>query len=247
MATKPMRSTAEQLNAAQIIITNTLADPEIQIAVACYGYSAAKMQEGKTLYEEAVAAVNAQTACAGAQRTVTAQLQTAEQDARDAYQALAQVARAVFGNDRARLTILELNGAMPRTTANFLASAHALFDNALKSEEIKNALAGYGYDAAKVQTERAKIDVFESATQRRESTKGSAQQATIDQTAALQAVKEWVRQYLKIAKVALRGNRALLGKLGLTVRLGKTPAQRTAPQRAAATRKKNREIQQKAA
>jgi hypothetical protein len=52
---------------------------------------------------------------------------------------------------------------------------------------------------------------------------------------------------LKIAKVAMRGNKLLLGKLGLTVRLGKTSAQRAAPQRAAETRKKNREMQQKAA
>ena len=242
-----MRSTAEQLNAAQIIITNTLADAEIQLAVAHYGYSTAKMQEGKALHEGAVSAVNTQTACAGAQRTAAAQLQTVEQEARDAYQALAQVARAVFANDRARLTTLGLNGGMPRTTAAFLAAAHALFDNVLKSEEIKNALEGYGFDAAKVQTERATIDVFERATQHRESLKGAAQQATLDQAGALRAVREWVGQYLKIAKVALRGNKALLGKLGLTVRWGKTGAQRTAAQRAAATRKKNKELQQKAA
>ncbi len=41
---------------------------------------------------------------------------------------------------------------------------------------------------------------------------------------------------MKIAKVALRGKRQLLEKLGIAVRTTKIPAQRAAPQKAAATR-----------
>ena len=46
--------------------------------------------------------------------------------------------------------------------------------------------------------------------------KGSAQQATQDQDAALAAISDWVAQYLKIAKVVLRGKRQLLEKIGVT-------------------------------
>ena len=37
MPTRPMTTTAQQLNAAQLAITNSLADPEIKAAVAQYG------------------------------------------------------------------------------------------------------------------------------------------------------------------------------------------------------------------
>ena len=91
--------------------------------VAQYGHSTAKLNEGKALYQAAVAAINTHTAVTGTQRAATAQLRAAETDAQDAHQALAQVARAVFANDRARLTALGLTGAMPRTAAAFLAAA----------------------------------------------------------------------------------------------------------------------------
>jgi hypothetical protein len=66
--------------------------------------------------------------------------------------------------------------------------------------------------------------------------KGSAQQATEDQDAALAAMSDWVAQYVKIAKVALRGRRQLLEKIGVLARTSKTAAQQAAPQKAAVTR-----------
>ena len=66
--------------------------------------------------------------------------------------------------------------------------------------------------------------------------KGAAQQATREQDATLKALNEWVGQYTRIAKVALRDKKHLLEKLGIGVRMSKTAAQRAAPQKAAATR-----------
>ena len=66
--------------------------------------------------------------------------------------------------------------------------------------------------------------------------KGTAQQATQDQDAALAAMNEWVAQYVKIAKVALRGKKQLLEKIGVTARTTKTAAQKAALAKAAATR-----------
>jgi len=49
-------------------------------------------------------------------------------------------------------------------------------------------------------------------------------------------MNEWVAQYLKIAKVALRNKRQLLEKIGVAARTTKTASQRAAPKKAAATR-----------
>jgi len=58
--------------------------------------------------------------------------------------------------------------------------------------------------------------------------KGSKQQATQDQAAALAALNEWVAQYLRIARVALRNKQQLLEKIGGAARPRRTAAQRTA-------------------
>ena len=87
-----------------------------------------------------------------------------------------------------------------------------------------------------MQSERAKIAAFCSANQRREAAKGAGQQATREQNATLKAMNDWVGQYTRVVKVALRDKKQLLEKLGINARVSKTAAQRAAPQKAAATR-----------
>jgi hypothetical protein len=240
MGTKHRNSISEQLTAAQVAVTNTLADAELQARVTEFGYTASKINEGKALYDTALNAVNAQVAAAGAQYQSTAQLVAAEANARDAYQALAKVARAVFAKEPTRLSALGLAGTMPRSTAEFLPAAYTMFDNAQSIPEIASALEAYGYKAPKLQSERAKIAAYEAANQVQESAKGTAQQATREQDTALAAMNEWVAQYIKIAKVALRDKKQLLEKIGVTARTSKTAAQRNAPKKAAATRAKKK-------
>jgi hypothetical protein len=226
---RPKASAAQQLNAAQLASANSLADPEIKAAVAQFGYTTVKLNKGKALYEAALAAVNAQKSGKGTQKDATAQLKAAQTEARDAYQALAKVARATLS--KAEQATLGL-GAEPRGTAAFIQAGYTLFDNA---GEVA-ALAEFGYEADRLAAERAKIEAYDQANQAQEMAKGAAQQATQDQDAALAALSEWVAQYLKIAKVALRGRKQLLEKIGVTARTSPTSAQKAAPQKAAATR-----------
>jgi len=233
------QSIADRLNAAQVAINNTLADAEIQAAVAGYGYSVEKINAGKGLYDQAVAAVNAQIAAVGAQRDTTATMELAKQQAYTAYQSLAKVARAVFAQDKTRLTRLGLIGAMPRSAAGFLTAAYALLENAA-APEIQAQLANYGYDSARLQSERAVINAYEAADRSQDQAKGAAQQATRDQDAALSELMLWYQQYIKIARVALQGKKELLEKLGIRMLSGKTAAQRGAAAKAAATREANK-------
>ena len=185
------------------------------------------------MYDAALSAVNAQIAAAGSQFQATSNLRIAETSARDAYQALAKVARAVFVNDNARLAQLGLSGSMPKSTAGFISAAYAIFDNANNVPEIKSALESFGYTEEKLASERQKISAYDSANQTQESWKGAAQQATRDQDTALKAMNAWLAQYIKIAKVALRDKKQLLEKLGVAARTTKTAAQRNASKKKA--------------
>jgi hypothetical protein len=217
MATKVRSSIADLLHAAQVAINNTQSDAEIAARMTAYGYDAARMNEGKQRWAAAQAAVNQQTATEGTQREQTAQLRCCEQEARDAYQSLAKVARAVFPRHASQLATLGLTGRTPVNMAGFLTAATTLFDNALNNAQIKTTLASYGYDEAKLQSERAKIAACDAASQQQESAKGASQQATQERDAALKALNDWLSQFIKIARVALRDKPQLLEKMGIVI------------------------------
>jgi hypothetical protein len=194
------------------------------------------VDSGQALFHAAAEAVNKQNVAAGAQRQATLALRAAERSARASYQALAEVARAVFARDPGTREILGLKGATPLNTAAFKAAADQLFDNALYIAAISNALGQYGYDRERLTNDRRLIAAFGQIYQAQVAAIGAAQQATRDQQAALAALKEWMSQYLRIARVALRAKPELYAKLGGLVRNSRTAAQRQAPKKAAATR-----------
>jgi hypothetical protein len=236
MPAQPKTTIAGKLNAARLAISNTRSDAELHALVAAYGYTDDKLQEGDMLYNAAAAAVKAHTIAVGTRREAALWADGTGKRARASYQALAQVARAVFARNTAQRTKLGLIGKAPPTTAAFLKAAYILFDNALNITSIGQALAGYGYDAARLSSERAMIAAFDQANQAQIAAIGAAQQATRDQRAALAALNQWLAQYLKIAQVAVRSKPDLLEKLGGLARSSRTPAQRGAPEKAAATR-----------
>jgi len=216
------RSTiADKLKAASKVVSNTLADPEIKALVAAYGYDDAMLNEGQQLYDAARAAVSAQDNADGAQKAATESLVASKALAEEAYQHLAKVVRAIA--PPSALARLSISGRMPPAVDDFLKAAGSLFDNAPNLPE----LAKFGYDAAKLTAERAKIDAYEAASNNRDIAKGAAQQATTQQDAALQALNKWTAQYIKIAKVALSGTQ-LSEKLGVVARTSPTAAQRAA-------------------
>ena len=239
--TRPMTGISERLTKADVAISNALSDSQIGVLLGEYGYQTPKLSEGKALYETADLAVKKQVAAHGDQKDSTARTLAAEKTARTAYQNLAQVARAAFARDKAKLAVLGLDNAMPKPLPLFITMATTLFDNASHTTEIADTLKSYGYTTDKLAKERTKIVELSAANQAHESAKGAAQQATFEQTNAMEALDHWMAGFVKVAKVALREQPQLLEKLGILKRGSKTAAQRGAPAKAAETRKKKKE------
>jgi hypothetical protein len=236
------KTISDRLTGTHKVIDNSLQVPAIMDAVTPFGYPTEQLQAGKALHDAAVAAVHANTVADGAQSLAKARMTTTEKAAFKAYQALSEVAKAIYRKTPERLATIGLNRPMPRKTSPFLVEAFKLFDNAPLKEELVN----FGYDATRLASERATIVAYEAAYHEYERAKGAAQDATQLQTAALDAMSDWTSQYLRIAKVALRERPQLLEKLGILVRTGKTAAQRQAPKKAAATRAANKSAEEPA-
>lgn len=234
---KPKQGIAERLNAANVAISNAMADAEIGVLLGEFGYKTPELSEGLAIYEAADGAVKRQVAAAGDRGTASDRVEAAEKAARKAYQDLAKVARAIFQKNKAALSVLGLDRAMPNAMPLFLTMATALFDNASHDPDIAKAVEKRGYGAEKLARERAKIVEMSAAMQAHHAAMGASQQATDDQNGALDALGAWMAEFLKIAKVALSDKPQLLEKLGVLKRNTRTPAQRKAPAKAAETRK----------
>ena len=214
---------SDLLNRAALAIDNSLADSGIRDAVAAYGYTEDKLREGRALLETAQSASSAQLVADGQQLQATAAFNQALAPARDAYQALAKLARASC--DKPTLTILGIVGREPQDIGGFLKAAFDLFDNA---PQVPALASRFGYNAEKLAAERAKISALQAADQTQGSLIGAAQQATARQQAAFKALDAWLAEYIKIVKVALRVDPQQLEKIGVIARSSPTAAQRAA-------------------
>ncbi len=236
MAGRPKNSISDQLKMAKVAITNSIEDLEIKSFVEKYGYNLTRLNEGMDLYNVANAAVAAATAANGAQKQCTDEVARTEKVAMTAYQDLSTIAKAKFKANPGVLSKLGLDRPMPRTTAGIASASYILFDNASSDPEVKAIIAERGYDDAKLAGERAKIEAFDKADDRQEAAKGANQQASAAEVAAMKKLNDWFAEYKKVAKIALREKKNLLEKLGIQVRNRRTPAQRKAASKAAATR-----------
>jgi len=197
----------------------------IRSLIGAYGYTAERLQHGRAFYTAAVDTVNAQAAAAGAQRLATQRCDAAEKQARKNYKALTKIARAVFSANSPERAALDLRGPMPESLSGFLGAARTLYDNALSVAHVKEAIAEYGYDAARLAAEQAALAACEQARQAQIAAMSAAIEATQTQTAALKALQGWMVRYRAVVTTALENDPQLLERLGFAVRT--TPLPRT--------------------
>jgi len=236
MAKRPKNTISDELKRSKVIITNSAGDDEIISYVSQNGYDKPKLAEGQALLDNANAAVSAETAAQGAQEEATDYAEAAKVAAEKAFQALSEVSKAELKGDKGSLSKLGLDHPMPRATADFIAAGNTLFKNASEDPVIKAKIASKGYTDAKLQSEKGKIAAYDDADTAQEAAKGASHDATSRQVAAMKKLNDWVAEYVRIAKVALKDKPNLLQKLGIRVRKTKTAAQRKAGQKAAATK-----------
>jgi hypothetical protein len=215
----------EMIEAAHLAFSNSLKDSIILAAATGFGYDESKLQQGLSLCERARQAVGEQDRATGTQLAATAEADKARQHAQGAYQLLAQVARAVFLDEPAKLKAMGLVGVMPAATDAFLGMAKEIYQAALKPGEIADALAAVNLDTTKLQAAFELIKVYDQANQAQEAAKSVVQEATQKQNAVLDELYLFYAQYIKLIRVALRENRQLLEALQVPARTSPTEAQ----------------------
>ncbi len=212
------RSIDTLLSDAQLAIDNALNNPKVLEYLSDFGYTKAKIQQGKQLYNTAAAAQLAQQAEAGGQISATTEVNEAWETAKKSYMRFLKVARVAFKRNSGVATQLDLSGTRKKSLSGWMAQAQQFYKNALGDQVVLSELKEFGITEPKLKAGLAELAVIEQANLVQEKEKGEAQAATEKRDAALDELQDWLSDYLAIAKVALEEEPQLLEGMGVLVR-----------------------------
>ncbi len=205
------------LSDAQLAIDNALNNPTI-LNLSNFGYTSAKIQQGKKLYTIAATAQLAQQHEAGGQVSATTVVNDAWETAKKTYSRMIKVTRVAFKRNSGVAVQLGLNGGRKKSLSGWLAQANQFYQNALGDKAVLTGLKEFGITEQKLKAGLAELAVVETANLVQEKEKGEAQAATQTRDAALDELQDWLSDYLVIAKVALEDDPQLLEGMGILVR-----------------------------
>jgi anion-transporting ArsA/GET3 family ATPase len=211
----------EFLLSAQVMIENSLSDPEVKAALAVYGYTEEKLTAGKTLYNEAAALQNAQKKEYGEQIAATTELNEIWETADQHYMKALKIARVAFQEkikaDRATM----LYGSRKRSLSGWLEQTQAFYANILSDSDFMNALSQYGYSQEKLEQESSLLNDVAAKIFQQKKEMGEAQAATQTRDKKIDELAQWLSDLRAVAKVALAEDPQQLEKLGILARTSK--------------------------
>ena len=144
----------------------------------------------------------------------TAQLLLLQQD----YPGDVELARLDFEDDAAALTTLGLTGRRKRNRPDYTRQALQLYNGALNDTGYATKLADSGIDNAKLTTMRDGFKHLEDLDTIQVAEDGEAQIATTNRDTAWDSLEDYMGNFYRRAKVALKDHPQLREKLGLLER-----------------------------
>ncbi|MGE5605242.1 MAG: hypothetical protein ACM3YE_06065 [Bacteroidota bacterium] len=214
----------EFLLAAQVMIENSLADPDVKAALAAYGYTGEILAAGKTLYDEAVALQNAQKKEYGDQIAATSELNDIWETADRQYMRTLKIARIAFQDHPKADKAVMLFGRRKESLSGWLEQAQSFYSNIQNDADLLNALSKYGYSPESLQQESELLNQIVIRNQQQKKEMGEAQAATQARDKKIDELAHWISDLRAVAKVALADDPQQLEKLGILART--SPAKR---------------------
>jgi hypothetical protein len=198
-------------------------------AMAKYGYDAARWANGETLLNDTKAKIRANAQAYATKLGMTDSVDTMCQEMWEQTDDLAQLCVALFQGNAEQLDVLGLhkrrngeNGfsqvVLPQRKKRFAAYlnwARHLYEAGLGNETIARMLADFGYSAERLAQEAAEVEALARLEQEQELAKAQATQSTAERDEAVEALKAWLFQTERIARVAMRKKRRLLKSTGM--------------------------------
>lgn len=199
-----------RIAAARELILSARADPEISDLMAEYGYGAARLATGLDLHKAARAAFTAcQWSISGQKQAATA-FEAAETTARQVFADFLAVARFLFKDSHARMS-MGLDDRIPEDMYEFIAFARSHYEAASNHPVFRSQLNQYG----SLESACASIDEFVVAGMVYQAAGAASLRATKRRDEVIACLDEWVRDFRKAIKTALKDRPDLMNKIRL--------------------------------
>ncbi len=215
---KKQLSTDELLYQCSMRINNSINDELILSAVSQYGYTSEKLQQAKTLLNEAQTASDSFTKEYNDVDIAFNERNNAFEHVDELYKKYLAIAKIVFKNDHAAQVSLDLNGRRASRISKWLAQTTSFYTNLLANEQWVNQMNTFGITNESLQEGSTGVNSIKLQNEHILREKGDAQQATLLRDNKIEDLYEWIQDYETIVSIALMEKPQLLEKLGIIVK-----------------------------
>ena len=206
-----------QLLFAQNALKNATDNATINEVLTDFGFDSTRLAEGKALLDDTQQLHLAQVKEYGEQYDATDALIQARAAANEKYMTHLKLARIALKKDRGAAAALVLDGRRKEAYSGWLKQAKAFYTNALGSADYMAALAGFGITQAKLEAAQALVLDTETKYSAQLKETGEAQDTTEKRDHALDALQEWMGDFISVSRIALEAQPQYLEMLGVTV------------------------------
>ncbi|MGB3779658.1 MAG: hypothetical protein WA960_14955 [Tunicatimonas sp.] len=203
-----------EMAAARLAIGNALEHAIIKKRLAAVGYDQKTLLAGKALTEEVYLLCSVQQDKYAAQYEGTDTLQEQLAEVRARYQQHVKRARLAFEGQRNVRELLQINGKRKTDTVGQLDQIYAFYT---KIEQYLEVITRYDVRAEELAQTKALVEALQADRRKRAARRGDAQHATQERNQKRRALKDWMAQFKKAARLALHKEPQLLEVLGIQV------------------------------
>jgi len=204
----------EQLEEVRLAVEGTLANPAIMRKLEKYGYTQKEMKVGKGLIKNVELLTTHQGEGFGVQKSATWQLQEARKEAHTLYMKHLSIARIALRQQAEVWHVLQMNGRRKENISGWLRQVKAFYNNI---QRVQPTLEKYNITADEVAQAQTMVEAIASFRVQQSYGKSEKQRATEQRKAAIKALQQWMRDFLYIARHALKDEKQQLEALGQVV------------------------------
>jgi hypothetical protein len=211
-------SDEQMLENSRVALHNLETQSELAAAMAEFTYDAAKVAEGKQLWEQTRSVFDANKReddeTSAAKAFLNAKIMAIDTQ----YTSDRKKAKFIFRDDAVTLGKLGLTGTLPTAYISWVETMKALYFGVKADNNLLTSLAPMKITPESVDTAIATISEMETARADYLREAGESQEATKAKDKAMKQLDKWMRELFAVARIALSDKPQLLEALGLFVR-----------------------------
>ncbi len=208
----------KQVAQSRIALKNARDEADLQAVLAPFGYDPARIDEGLALIEAVQEEMDGQSIQYAERYGATMALQEKAEAVRVAYTRHTKLARVAFEPDTPGYTRLALAGRRSRNRAAWMAQARQFYDTLLDDAALLQTTSAYTLDQQTAEATRAALDAVEAAQLKQVKETSKARQATRRRDEAVAALRRYMKDFNRIARIATEPHPQLREKMGMVER-----------------------------